>query len=598
MPLSRILRAARASLAPPAANTTPAPLPLLLIIGNESADLDSVASAVGMAHYYAATTARRAVPVVNVPREDFALRREAVHLFEEAGVEFDALGAPVDLVFVDELDEATLAAAELVLCDHNAPTGRLAPLGGRVVAVVDHHQDAGRFGDCALRRVEPVGSACSICADLLLGAAPPVELPAALARLLLGAVLLDTINFDAGAQRFAPLDRDVAARLGARALADGESAGAFYELLKRKRCDVGELPTTDLLRMDYKQSEVGGVAVGFSSVLLSLQAMAERDSELCGRLRDWCDQRKLALLFVQTMVLDEAGAPNRQVAVYVPSALREGLAGTVCAALVGSSEPALELSEVAAPQPAATRGASLRFYEQGNAQASRKIVKPLVEAALEAPTAPAARPPGKLRILCLHGWRTSGAILKLQLRDVAAACSAEAEFVCIDAPKAASGPPQEAVGRMFQAPFFEWWDKQPGEVYEGDDASFAHLEAVCQRDGPFDGVLGFSQGAAVAAMLCGRAGVERSGFRFGVLVSGFPPRAPSLQAELESTAASAVPCFVTSGERDLLLAGCRDLASQLSGTFCTHPGGHELPTNAKGGAPAIAALRDFLSKHR
>lgn len=57
-----------------------------------------------------------------------------------------------------------------------------------------------------------------------------------------------------------------------------------------------------------------------------------------------------------------------------------------------------------------------------------------------------------------------------------------------------------------------WWftnndlrfsSKEFSEISVGFEDSVSRVKSVCLQDGPFDGLLGFSQGAAFAAILCG-----------------------------------------------------------------------------------------------
>ena len=62
----------------------------------------------------------------------------------------------------------------------------------------------------------------------------------------------------------------------------------------------------------------------------------------------------------------------------------------------------------------------------------------------------------KPRVLCLHGFRTSGSILKLQM--AAMAHHVNADFVFIDAPHAAGGPPDQGVQTFYpKMSYFEWF---------------------------------------------------------------------------------------------------------------------------------------------
>ena len=85
-----------------------------------------------------------------------------------------------------------------------------------------------------------------------------------------------------------------------------------------------------------------------------------------------------------------------------------------------------------------------------------------------------------MRILCLHGWRTSGSILREQMSDISAVLEAGiGPALCLhfpDAPHTASGPPQDVVQATWPGvPYFEWWDKVEDGSYSGADATLAFL---------------------------------------------------------------------------------------------------------------------------
>ena len=69
--------------------------------------------------------------------------------------------------------------------------------------------------------------------------------------------------------------------------------------------------------------------------------------------------------------------------------------------------------------------------------------------------------PTKLRVLCLHSFRTSAVILSDQLAMAGwgdSQCLGDlCEFVYMDAPHPASGPIPPDVAGFFQPPYFEWW---------------------------------------------------------------------------------------------------------------------------------------------
>lgn len=70
--------------------------PIVIVIGNESCDLDSAVCAVGLAYYYANATKvpdyllthgeRRFLPVMNISRDNFPLKTEVTYFMKEHSI--------------------------------------------------------------------------------------------------------------------------------------------------------------------------------------------------------------------------------------------------------------------------------------------------------------------------------------------------------------------------------------------------------------------------------------------------------------------------------------------------------------------------------
>eukprot|EP00891_Asterochloris_glomerata_P007178 jgi/Astpho2/7178/fgenesh1_pg.00113_%23_20_t len=139
---------------------------------------------------------------------------------------------------------------------------------------------------------------------------------------------------------------------------------------------------------------------------------------------------------------------------------------------------------------------------------------------------------GKLRILALHSWRTSGSIFIEQMRRAGLdkALADMVEITYVDAPNDASGPPPEDVKPFFQGPYKEWWSAQQDEerqriVYMGWDRTAAYLGKKIKELGPFNGIMGFSQGAACASTVValqrqGRMLQDEPQFKFCIFFAG------------------------------------------------------------------------------
>ena len=185
-------------------------------------------------------------------------------------------------------------------------------------------------------------------------------------------------------------------------------------------------------------------------------------------------------------------------------------------------------------QHMAARVAALRCH----ARASRS------PASLRASMSSSSVPPRKLRVLALHSFRTSGEILKAQMeiagwhkQDV---LGDMCEFVCAPDGLPATGPIPEDVAMFFPEPtyaYHEWWNatKVEGSMeYVGLEESLERVRAAWEDSGPFDGVMGFSQGATMTTLLAAKGVVEgwgpfaassgRRAIPFAICVSGALPR--------------------------------------------------------------------------
>lgn len=108
------------------------------------------------------------------------------------------------------------------------------------------------------------------------------------------------------------------------------------------------------------------------------------------------------------------------------------------------------------------------------------------------------KPP--LRILCLHGFRQNGKVFEelcAPMTHYVSEFGPLTEFIFLDAPHVyreakPNGKPAQLV----------WWKaNDAGTVYEGWEQSVDYLKAKLRDLGDVSGILGFSQGAAVASAL-------------------------------------------------------------------------------------------------
>lgn len=336
-----------------------------VVMGNEAADLDSMASAACLAWQLAGKNRQAGtvfLPFIPIPREDFRLRTEATFLFSEAGL------SETDLFFSDDVSLEALGkkgTLRLVLVDHNKPGKAFAAFLPNVAGVVDHHQDEGLFPALKDRTIEPVGSACTLVAEKIL-AEGMADIPSDVALLLAGTILLDTVNLDPKAGRVTPKDDAVVRALLPIA---GKSQQALFDRLQFEKFNVVSLSTFDLLRKDYKEYSAGSIRYGMSSVLLSLESWKEKDLELTKELKRYTESRKLSILLVMNAYTEPKF--TRELVVYSPDF---ALFRKVVDFLKASD---LRLSPLPAPEGSTIE--NFGWFYQANESYSRKKLQPIIQ---------------------------------------------------------------------------------------------------------------------------------------------------------------------------------------------------------------------------
>ncbi|XP_057724379.1 uncharacterized protein LOC130940291 isoform X1 [Arachis stenosperma] len=106
----------------------------------------------------------------------------------------------------------------------------------------------------------------------------------------------------------------------------------------------------------------------------------------------------------------------------------------------------------------------------------------------------------KPRFLCLHGFRTSAEILKKQVHKWPQSVINELDLVFLDAPFPCQG--KSDVEGIFDPPYYEWFQfNKEFTEYTNFDECLQYIEDYMIKQGPFDGLLGFSQGAILSAAL-------------------------------------------------------------------------------------------------
>ncbi|KNA15046.1 hypothetical protein SOVF_101800 isoform B [Spinacia oleracea] len=233
----------------------------------------------------------------------------------------------------------------------------------------------------------------------------------------------------------------------------------------------------------------------------------------------------------------------------------------------------------------------------------------------------------KLRILCLHGFRQNASNFKGRTAALAKKLKSLAELVFVNAPHelpfiyqprksekeciSSSPPPTKNCSKKFAwlvAPDFQQkeaihWESinssfdplQYQQQTEGFPESLSYLKSVVSNEGPFDGILGFSQGAAMASLLCAerkRLNLEL-GFRFVILCSGFAVNLAGYEKGSITCPSLHVFGNEDGGDRQISSGFSRDLSSYFEEgcrMIIEHDSGHIIPTRP----PYIGEVKEFL----
>ncbi|KAE7999990.1 hypothetical protein FH972_004362 [Carpinus fangiana] len=192
----------------------------------------------------------------------------------------------------------------------------------------------------------------------------------------------------------------------------------------------------------------------------------------------------------------------------------------------------------------------------------------------------------KPRILCLHGFRNSGEILKKLAGRLPQTVLEKLDLVFLDAPFPAEG--KSGVEGIYDPPYYEWFQgNEDYTKYTNFEECLAYVEDYMLKHGPFDGVLGFSMGGMLAALL---PGMQEEGvaltkvpkIKFLIIISGAKFGGPKYGApKLAANALSSpikCPSLHFIGEKDLIKEdGIVLLESFVDPVVIHHIEGHTIP---------------------
>lgn len=353
----------------------PVPSSVKVVYGNESADFDSVVSALAYAYCsFQMHPEDPLIPIVNIPKKELFLRRDIVRALERSKVSEALLFFAEDLKSLKE----RFGPLTAVLVDHNSVEATMGPYIAAVVGVVDHHKDAGLHPDVKPRVIRTAGS-CSSLVIRYWHKYLPVSAFKDIGLLCLGAGLIDTSNFSSKVE-----DPDKEALNLYEKLFPDLDRELFYKQIKRDKDDLSGFSIENILKKDYKQFEVqdsgaeNKILIGISSVVKPLSWFYENFGGE-SRFRDECvktqTQRMVDLYIVMTAWMD-GGTFKRELVIL-------SSAPELCQDIVENISDTLQLEDKSLTTKTASSPQYYRTFQQLNTSASRKQVAPCVSHAFQ-----------------------------------------------------------------------------------------------------------------------------------------------------------------------------------------------------------------------
>jgi inorganic pyrophosphatase/exopolyphosphatase len=404
-----------------AGSTSLADVSITACIGNQAADADSIISSICMSYLRqqqydseqgADTTTRKKafVPVMPISRKDLVLRRDVEVLLQFANI------APTELICLDECNFVTWkqhADLKFILMDHNQLTHDISKQlsledcddSGIVEEIIDHHRDSGAHAYCRGARrniafdnntgLATAGSTCTLVHEYY-SAHNSDLLSEDVAVLLMGVIVLDTINMDPLVAKGTPRDEKALNDLSNRVMMIDKTM--LYQLLSGCKTDLSfwlSLSAADAMRLDYKEffadRSKTKFKVGMSAVLLPIARFFEKADmlESVGAMFQNSD-----LDYFVVMTFTNEPAPKREVAVFakVSTALEKLNSFLLCGeeitptssnsssnstSSLGSRQFEFSLREDPVFSNSPVSELVWSVYDQGNIKYSRKQFAPL-----------------------------------------------------------------------------------------------------------------------------------------------------------------------------------------------------------------------------
>ena len=205
-----------------------------------------------------------------------------------------------------------------------------------------------------------------------------------------------------------------------------------------------------------------------------------------------------------------------------------------------------------------------------------------------------------LKILMLHGYRQSEGAFRERTGGLRKSLKSHVDFVFCEAPHLVPKLPEAATDESAAAINKGWWFSERNSSYDalertscdlGFEQTLEYIESVFEAKGPFDGILGFSQGACLAGILCKIAESSSSSskfnsikFNFAIITAGFKSGQAQHNVYYDLEEKIKMPTLHIFGETDKVIPA--EMSAELVNYFIEpkvirHSAGHLVPVNAE-----------------
>ncbi len=328
----------------------------------------------------------RILPIINIPKNDLPLRRDVEFVFSKANISSE------NLIFIDDLSKIVKNnfKFDLILVDHNNPTGLLSKSFNEIIGIIDHHVDEGLFIDSINRNfgpriIEKSGSCSSLIVKYWVNEFNKISANVDIEFKNISELILSPLIIDTSCLKHRVEESDTKAYNILKKIVPNQfNIEKYFDDLQNAKTDIKGMKSIDILRKDYKEWNIttnkskNELRIGISSIV---------------KLFDWIynehktfDESVLKLgndLNLDLFLIMASDAPRgkfqRQIKYFAIS--KKGT--EALNHLVNGSKQELELESITLPENIEVKALnghpSPLLFQQKNTKASRKLVAPLTQ---------------------------------------------------------------------------------------------------------------------------------------------------------------------------------------------------------------------------